>query len=272
MTRNLSFFEWKEGWRWQPRTFNVKIGEKVAYLYNQEGKLLTASPYTCKFDELNMTQFGINCIQKLTNLPLDKVTQTYTEKHKIKEELWNIYRVPIEDEQFKGIRHRWIQIRDSVTILATPRPNALGFYYAEIESRINKDRLKLINDNVFELFIDFFFTLECFIGREQLPLTFSQAWYHDYKIYGNRRYSESTARYNVRQAYDNYIFDKIVDTFKMQDKTTFIHIITLFKKLRGENKYYIMETLLNDPHFEINDNDYVVYYPIIFKKEGEDVL
>ena len=263
LVRNLSHLEHKYAWKWQLREFNIIIGNKVMYLYNNENKLLTASPFTCQFDELNSRQFAIKAIQKLTTKSMEEVTNKYDKLYKVKEELWNIYRIPITDESFYKLRMRWIRLRKKVTFLASVIPNPLGYYFAEIKSSFQKENYRFLNDNSFDLLLDLFFALECFIGREEIPFTFSQAWYEDYKGYSDRRYPEAVARYNVEQTFDNYIFDKIINIFPSKTKTSFLHIHRLFRQLGNENKYYVMNTLLNNDHFRKDENDYVIYTPTL---------
>jgi len=267
LVRNLTLLEWKYAWRWEPRTYTIKLGDKVAYLYNDDGKLLTSYPYVLKGDNLDMEEFAVHSIKRFTKLPLDMIREKYKPLYKSKKKLWEIFRVPIDVP--KRFTSSWIRVRKNITFKATPKPNQLGFYYAEIDVKIGKENLMLINDNVLELLRDLFFLMECYIGHEELPYTFSQAWYMNYKIYGDRRYGDSVARYNIEQVYYNYIFDKIVEVFgqdKEDAKASGIHIMELFRKLK-ENKYYMMELILNDPHFEITEDDFVCYYPITELKE-----
>jgi len=266
LARYLKHSEWKEAWKWSPRTFNVKLGDKIANLYNVDDKLLTSSPFTLRLDELNMKEFAVQSIHKLTNHPIKDIRKEYSKLYRTKEKLWEVYRIPVELPEKK---FTWIRVRKKASFNATPRPNKLGFYYAEINTPMNV-KFRMLNDNVVNLLYDLFFVLECFIGHEEIPYTFSQGWYMDYKIYGDRRYSESIARYNVEQSYYNYIFERIKEVFmqttKKKDKATFLHIIDLFRKLSDENKYYIMQTIIDDDHFEITEDEYVVYYPLPIAK------
>lgn len=263
MVRNLSHLEHRYAWKWQLRPFHIKVGNRVICLYNNERKLLTASPYTCQFDELNTKQFAIKAIQKLTNTSKDVVVEKYNHLYRVKEELWNIYRIPITDESFYKLRMRWIKIRKNISFFASVSPNPLGYYFAEIKTQFQKEDYRLLNDNALDMLIDLFFVIECFIGREEVPFTFSQAWYEDYKQYSDRRYPEAVARYNVEQCFDNYILDKIIDVFPSKEKTSFLHIHKLFRQLNNENKYYVMNTLLNDAHFRKDENEYIIYTPTL---------
>lgn len=262
----MKYTEWKEAWRWDKRSYEVKLSDNVARLFNKEGKLLSLSPYILKQDQLNMKQFGIQCIHSLTNKPIEEIKPVYEELYATKQKLWEIYRIPVDLKDEK--KFRWIRVRKKATFEATPKPNKMGFYYAEINSLINGN-LKMINDDVLELLRDLFFVLECYIGHEEIPFTFSQAWYMDYKIYGDRRYSETIARYNVEQSYYNYIFERVADVFRKyrtEDKASFLHVMELMRKLASENKYYIMNLILNDDHFEIEEDEYVIYYPLPLAK------
>ena len=267
MVRNLTHYEWKYAWRWSPRDYKVQLGDNVAYLYNEDGKLISSYPYILKMDQLNMKVFALQAIQAMTRLPYEKVKEKYEKVYETKQKLWEIYRIPVDVP--KRLTSRWITVRKRAYFTATPQPNQLGFYYAEIGTRFN-NHLKFINDNVFELLCDLFFVLECYIGHEEIPFTFSQAWYMDYRVYGDRRFSESIARYNIKQSYMNYIIDRLADTLyrkKGEPKATYMHILDLIRKMGSENKYYIMDTILHDPHFELNEDDFVVYYPLPIVKD-----
>jgi len=261
--RKLSQIEHKKGWKWSTRDYRIEVGEKVAYLYNQEGKLLTACNYSCVLDDLNMFDFTANCIYILTQRDINKIKIEYQRKYRVKQELWKIYRIPVEISIPHRRISRWIRIRKEVNIKLTIKPNALGYYYAEITTVFPAPTIKLINNNIFELLYDLFFAIECYVGKENMPHTFSQSWYDDYDVYNDRHYPDSVARYNVEQAHYEYAFKELMKVFKDSTKTTFIHIIQLFRKLNKENKYYIMDTIINDPHFRIDENEYVIYEPTI---------
>ncbi len=265
MPRNrLSILEYKKAWEWDLRRFTVRVRENTMLLYNENNNLITGDSYTCKFDEFNAKSFGIQCIHKLTKEEFKKVKELYERKYASRDKLWEFYRLPITNEKFyKKFNFSLIHLRKKAVFRASVTPNALGYYYAEIISSINKKQLRFINDNALDLLLDLFFCLECFIGREEIPFTFSQAWYNDFDAYGNRRYPESIAKYNVAQSYNNIILDRIIKAYNNTTKTSFIHAHDLLHRLGQENKYYILDCILNNKHFSIDENEYIIYTPTI---------
>jgi hypothetical protein len=259
LVRILTPFEYKETWRWSIREYKVVVSDNSAYLYNQDEKLLTASPYICTFDELNMTEFQAQCIYNLTNLNFGAIKQKVDEKYNIKREIWKLYHVPIENPEFYKKHFNWISIRPKVKIQIAVQPNWNGLYFAQIAGKKN---LNFLNNNPLDICLDFFTCLESYIGKEEIPYTLSQAWFTDWKIYGNRKFPHAVSRYNVEQSYNEYPFKELTKAFHFSERTVFMDAIKLFQRLRKENKYYLMQTILNDKHFEINEDGFIVYYPV----------
>jgi len=268
----LSLLEFKDAWKWKLREYKVVVGEEIAYLYNQEGKLLTATNFICKFDRLDMRKFWIQCIHKLTQLEPEIIKRKIDKKFEIKDRLVKIYSIAITNEDFFKKRFRWIRLRNQVSILLSPKSNDFppGYYYAELKKARNMD-FKFINTDPVDLLVDFFFSLECYIGKEESVHTLSQAWHDDFWLYGDRKYPETISKYNVEQTYEEYATLQMIQVFNDSQRTTFMEVLEFFRKV-GENKSYIMEILLKDPHFKIDENEYVIYTPTKPQELRENVL
>jgi len=249
--RELTSGEWKQVTEWQPYNFTIELGETAAYLYNENQELLAAGRFENTMKDFDMTPFVTSALQKLTKRDL---SEQYKAKRQIKAKLWDIYGVTIVESDP-------VANREKVKFRATPQPNKLGLYYAQIKK---KKQMQFINDDVGELLVDLFFTLECYLGREEIPKTLSQYWFQDFMLYGNRRYPEATIRQQTEPKYFNYGYETILG-FLNEEKVSHVLLYDLLQSTK-EDKYYIMDILLRDPHFEIDENGFVVYYPLIVDK------
>lgn len=260
----LSQAEYSDMWRWYPNKYKIKVGNDVAYLYDSNDELITCREYKCGFDKLDMSEFWIRCIHELTNLEITKVRKLFMKRYKTKESLHDIYSVPVSNK-FYDRWFRVIKLRKEVNFILTLTPNNYppGYYYAEFERKGVLKDIKLINDNPIELLNDLFFCIECYIGKEVIPHTLSQSWYTDYNRLSDRRYRSTMARYNVQQAHDEYMRLKLEEVFNKTTKATHKEIFELLAQLQSENPYYIFDTIINDPHFSLEDNSFVIYTPII---------
>jgi len=260
LVKILNPFEYKETWKWYPRKFSITVADSSIYLYNQDQKLITASPYLCKFDELDTTEFQCQCVYSLTNLNFDTIKREVKKRHAIKRAIWNLYHVPIENPDFYKKHFRWIKLRNTLKFELALQPNWNGIYFAQIFNK--RKSIQFLNNNPLELCLDIFICIESIIGKEEVPYTFSQAWYKDWKIYGHRKFPHAIARYNIEQSYCEYPFKELIRIFKNSDRTIFKDAIQVFQRLRKENKYYIMQTIINDKHFQINEDGFIIYYPV----------
>jgi len=267
LTRLLTPFEYKEAWRWYVRKFKVTLTDTSAYLYNQDDKLLTASPYLLKFDNLDMTEFQVQCVNALTSplkISFSDIKREVAKRYKIKYELWKLYHVPIENPDFYKKFLQLIKTRSEVNLLISTQPNWNGMFYAEITKAgwtVKKHPIQFLNNNPLELCLDLFTCVESYVGRDEMPYTLSQAWYIDYRIYGDRKFPNAIARHNVEQSYYEYPFKELRRIFRDSDRTVYKDALTVFQRLGKENKYYIMQTIISDKHFEINEDGFLVYYP-----------
>lgn len=263
MVRILSHSEYKEAWRWETKNFTVKVGDSVAYLYNQRGELLQCSNFFCDFDKLDMSQFWVQCIYILTKIPVEQIRVAFEKRHKVKEKLWDLYSVPIDTKKYRRKRMQWVKIRNEAKFCISMKPNDYppGYFYGEIYRAKGIHSTKLMSDNVLELLCDLFLTMECHIGKEEIPETMSACWFNEWDIYGDRRFREVVSRYNIEQSYIEYMIMKINEVFNNTTRATFIDALELFRRLNSENKYYIMEILLSDHHYSIDENGYIIYQP-----------
>ncbi len=253
MRRPLTVSEYKKAANWEVSSFVVESGNDVLYLYNEDRRLLAAGSYMNTYNDFDITPFANTTLKLLTKRDL---AEKYKKKREIKKHLWQIYGVNI-------VEGKPVRVKKNCTIELARGPNKLGFYYASIKNA----KIFFINDNVDELLIDLFFTLECYIGREDIPKTFSSYWFDDFRSYSNRRNPETSSRLFVESSYFNYGFDLLMKFFN-EEKISHKIAYDLFKRI-NDNKYYIMEVILKDDHFSIDENNFIVYYPItegVFKK------
>jgi len=259
----LSKIEWKWAWKWKPRTYQIKIGDKVAYLYNQSKQLLNASPFTCNKEIFNMNKFTISCIHKMTKKPKSSINESYSTIYQPKQELTRLYSIPIEDERFYKRYRRLIQLRKRITIQLSTSPNDLGYYYASITQPFPSSDIELINTDPIQLLEHLFLTAEFYIERDRIPVTLSESWFKDYKYLGHHKTPETIARHNVESSYYNSIYDAIESSFRSTDKTSYISIYDLFDKNRLLHPYTILYLINTDPHLFLDENDFVIYEPTI---------
>lgn len=260
--RMLTKDEWKQATSWHPYRFAVKLGDKTAFLYSLTkkksmwqkkvpGDVLSAGLFNSETQAFDMSHFIISTLLTLTKRDLSK---DYAVKRKVKEQLWSIYGVPFIDSEA-------IDYKRYVEFVATPKPNRLGFYYAQIA---NNNKLRFMNDDVAELLLDVLFTIECYLGREELPKTFSQYWFQDFQLYGDRRYPDNISRNHTKPIYYNYGYEQIMHFFN-SEKISHTVLYDMLQEIK-EDKYYIMEILLNDEHFVFTDEGLLVYYPLVTGK------
>jgi hypothetical protein len=259
----LTRTEWKRASGFGLRKFVIKTGENTVYLYNQEGKLLSAAPFLCNINNINMKKFTLQAISALTKKKIESFKEVYEKLYKVKTVLWELYRIPISNKEFFDEYAKHFIVRRKTRFKMSVRPNSLGLFFAEIQVPTGKTQMRFMNDNPLELLFHLFFTLECFIGKEELPYTLSQSWYRDYQIYADRSVLDATARHNVEQAYSNYIYEQILKTFRTTEKVTYLPMMEFLRKISDENKYYVMQTILEDPHFRIDENEFLIYTPVL---------
>lgn len=231
--------------------FLVQLNDDCIYLYDQEGNLVSGSGYQRLMRDFDISDFVISTIYTLSG---EDISEQYKKKRKIKEKIWEVLGAYITDKKQK-------KYRKEINIRFTPNPNGLGIYYAQIDK--HKD-LTFMNDNKVELLIDLFFSLECYIAKEELPKTLSQYWCFDFNLYKNRSIPDISCRQRVEPNYHNHIYERVLLRFN-KDKISHVLVYDLLKRL-GENKYYVMELILNDPHFDIDENNFAVYYPVADKE------